>query len=97
MTDKIVTQPEQADAIVDGVTASRVFQNFIDDLVQKLNQSIFGTQVDMTSYPVATLPDVDPNRPGIIFVSDESGGTVMAYSDPVAGVWRRCTDRAVVT
>ena len=95
MTDQIVTQTQQADPIVEGVIASRQFQTFIDDLVQKLNQSLFGDQVELTSYTVATLPAVDPNRPGMIFVSDESGGAVMAFSDGTD--WRRCTDRAVVS
>ena len=95
MTDQIVTQTQQADPIVEGVIASRQFQNFVDDLVQKLNQSLFGNQVELTSYTVATLPDVDPARPGMIFVSDESGGAVPAFSDGTD--WRRCTDRAVVT
>lgn len=97
MTDKIVTQTFQATPIVNGERASRDFQNHLDDLTSKLNESLFGDQVELSSYTVATLPAVDASRPGMIFVSDESGGAVMAFSDPVAGTWNRCTDRAVVT
>jgi hypothetical protein len=46
------------------------------------------------TYTVTTLPPVDPQAQ-IIFVSNESGGAVLAFSDGTN--WRRCTDRAIVT
>lgn len=46
------------------------------------------------SYTVATLPDASaPGR--MIYVSDETGGAVVAFSDGTN--WRRVTDRAVVS
>ena len=46
------------------------------------------------SYTVSTLPS--PTIPAqIIFVSDESGGAVMAFSDGTN--WRRFTDRVIVS
>lgn len=46
------------------------------------------------TYEVSSLPDASgPCR--IIFVSDETGGGVLAFND--GQVWRRCTDRAVVS
>ena len=44
------------------------------------------------SYTVATLPGAVAG--GVIFVTNETGGAVLAFSDGVS--WRRVTDRAVV-
>jgi hypothetical protein len=46
------------------------------------------------TYTVTTLPPANPAAQ-IIFVSNESGGAVLAFSDGTN--WRRCTDRAIVT
>ena len=46
------------------------------------------------TYTVSTLPSTSPQAQ-IIFVSNESGGAVLAFSDGTN--WRRCTDRAIVT
>lgn len=46
------------------------------------------------SYTVATLPSA-ATAGGLIYVSDETGGPVMAFSDGTN--WRRMTDRAVVS
>jgi hypothetical protein len=48
----------------------------------------------LPTFTVATLPNPAPAAQ-VIYVSDESGGAVMAFSDGVN--WRRCTDRAIVT
>lgn len=45
------------------------------------------------TYTVATLPGHSAG--GMIYVSDESGGATMAFSDGTN--WRRCQDRAVVS
>lgn len=47
------------------------------------------------SYTVATLPTASSYEGGIVYVSDETGGAVMAFSD--GADWRRTTDRAVVS
>lgn len=46
------------------------------------------------SYTVSTLPAVG-TAGGMIYVSDESGGAVLAFSDGTN--WRRVTDRAIVS
>lgn len=74
--------------------ATNQFQLHLDDITTLLNLNLLGAQVALTSYTVATLPTVTPT-PGMIFVSDEAGGAVMAFSD--ATNWRRCTDRAIVS
>jgi hypothetical protein len=43
----------------------------------------------------ADLPDAAMNLSLLIYVSDEAGGAVPAFSDGVS--WRRITDRAVVS
>lgn len=50
--------------------------------------------VVLTEFLVANLPNVSPGGQ-IIFVPDEAGGPVMAYSDGTD--WRRVSDGAVVS
>ncbi len=52
--------------------------------------------MQMASYMVSTLPDAaDAGAGAVIFVSDESGGATLAFSD--GANWRRIQDRAIVT
>lgn len=50
--------------------------------------------IRLKSYPVAGLPGASAAAGQLIYVSDEAGGAVVAFSDGVE--WRRVTDRAVV-
>lgn len=50
--------------------------------------------VRVKSYTVATVPSAAAGAGQIIFVSDEAGGAVLAFSDGTS--WRRVTDRAVI-
>jgi len=47
------------------------------------------------TYTVAGLPSAATYPRGIVYVSNEAGGSVLAYSDSTN--WRRVTDRAVVS
>lgn len=47
------------------------------------------------TYTVAGVPSAATYPRGIIYVSNEAGGAVLAYSDSTN--WRRVTDRAVVS
>ena len=58
-----------------------------------INQLIF-RGVAAPEFTVATLPNVIPAGQ-IIYVSDEAGGAVIAFSDGVD--FRRVTDRAIVS
>ncbi|MEZ5810781.1 MAG: DUF2793 domain-containing protein [Rhizobiaceae bacterium] len=51
--------------------------------------------VRVKSYTVAGAPSASGIAGAVIFVSDESGGPVIAFSDGTD--WRRATDRAVVS
>jgi hypothetical protein len=48
----------------------------------------------LPSYTVSTLPSTNPAG-GMLFVTDETGGSVPAFSDGTN--WRRVTDRAIVS
>jgi predicted deacylase len=50
--------------------------------------------VQLLAVTVATLPSAAPAG-GMVYVSDESGGSVLAFSDGTN--WRRVTDRAAVS
>ena len=47
------------------------------------------------TYTVAGVPSAATYARGLIYVSDESGGAVLAFSDGTN--WRRVTDRAIVS
>jgi hypothetical protein len=52
--------------------------------------------VRVKSYTVATVPSASSSGAGaIVYVSDESGGAVLAFSDGTN--WRRVTDRAAIS
>jgi hypothetical protein len=53
----------------------------------------FGGPVEFPSFTVATLPAATAAR--FIYVSDETGGPIMAFSDGTN--WRRVTDRAIIS
>lgn len=64
-------------------------------LVAELRQ-IFSAPVKVDSYTVAGLPSaVELGAGALVFVTNEAGGPVPAFSDGVA--WRRVTDRAIVS
>lgn len=56
--------------------------------------AVAAAPVLLASHTVATLPAANPAG-GLVYVSDESGGPVVAFSDGTD--WRRVTDRAVVS
>lgn len=49
----------------------------------------------LAAYTVATVPGAAANPYLMIFVTDEAGGAVPAFSD--GANWRRVTDRAVIS
>lgn len=49
----------------------------------------------LPEFTVATLPSAADNKRMVIYVSNETGGAVPAFSDGVN--WRRVTDRNVVS
>lgn len=51
--------------------------------------------IKLINASVAALPDAAINEGAIVYISDESGGAVTAFSDGVN--WRRTTDRGIVS
>jgi len=62
---------------------------------QDLQRLIGGAPFPLKSYLVAAVPSAALYEGNIIYVSNESGGAVIAFSDGVN--WRRCTDRAIIS
>ncbi len=91
--------PQAAVIGYDGTTsglAATDTQAAIDEVVTEkanLTGATFTGPVVVPSYAVASLPTAATG--GIIYVSDETGGAVLAFSDGTD--WRRVTDRAVVS
>ena len=54
-----------------------------------------GGLMRLPSYTVATVPDAATHVRRLIYVSDETGGATIAFSDGTN--WRRVQDRAVVS
>ncbi len=72
------------------------FQNFFDELEQKLNDFLLGAAVLIPSYTVATLPTLpDATTRGIIFVSDLAGQAAPVYWEGTN--WRRFSDDTVAS
>lgn len=67
-----------------GATALRDFVRWCKD-----------TTLQLDSYTVATLPSASDNVRTMIYVSNETGGAVPAFSDGTN--WRRVTDRSIVS
>lgn len=51
--------------------------------------------VPLPSYTVATVPSAAANARAMIYVSNEAGGAVPAFSDGTN--WRRVSDRAIIS
>lgn len=51
--------------------------------------------LQLPTYTVATVPSAATYVRGLIYVSDETGGAVPAFSDGTN--WRRVTDRAIIS
>ncbi len=51
--------------------------------------------LQLPTYTVATVPSAATYARGMIYVSNEAGGAVPAFSDGTN--WRRVTDRAIIS
>lgn len=89
----------QGSLVVVGTTSAHdlVLQRNGSNVVQvSANGAIVTGSVRPTSYTVAGVPSASTHGAGaMIYVSNESGGAVIAFSDGTN--WRRVTDRAVIS
>lgn len=83
--------PNHGDTLVDKRgSATGPFQRYLDDITLVINSDRAG----LPNYTVTTVPSATGGY-GMIMVTDEAGGPVMAFSDLTD--WRRCTDRVVIS
>ena len=54
-----------------------------------------GGPVEFPRYAVAQVPDASAYIGHMVYINNETGGPVMAFSDGTN--WRRVTDRAVIS
>lgn len=85
----IVDTPLDGQIIIKGDKASRQLQDYFEDVTRHIN----GTASEV--YTVATVPAAADHTGHMIYVSDETGGATIAFSDGTD--WRRCQDRAVIS
>lgn len=71
------------------------WREFFTKLVKELNIERGQGPSALPSYTVATVPDATLYQGASIYVSDETGGAVIAFSDGTN--WRRVTDRAIIS
>lgn len=64
-------------------------------LSRVLYQKVKNGPFFLDSYAVSDMPDATLYAGAIIYVSDETGGAVLAFSDGTN--WRRSTDRTIVS
>lgn len=65
------------------------------DNLTGINDTKVFTVLELADIPATSYDPVVDGRAAFVYVSDESGGAQMAFSDGTN--WRRFTDRAVVT
>lgn len=92
---KIVSVTDHGVPIVESGAANWLFQLYLDDISQRLNDFLLGDAVQLPSYLVADVPDATAWEGGQIYVSDETGGKTTAFSDGTN--WLRSYDRAIVS
>jgi len=80
---------------------TRVLTDILTQINYRINRmmSLDGTDamtgpIVMQTFTVATVPTAASWTRGIIYVSDETGGATLAFSDGTN--WRRVQDRAIV-
>jgi hypothetical protein len=70
-------------------------QRLADDITSEMRGRTRGFPVVLASYVKADLPDPARWLAAWIYVTDDVGGAVPAFSDGTN--WRRATDRAVIS
>lgn len=83
--------------LVDGPQAGELVTRSIgDDLyVSSTGETLTAGPILLANYLLAEVPDATEYTGGMIYVSDETGGAIPAFSDGTN--WRRVQDRAVIS
>ena len=80
--------PRTGDKITEKGIPTDQFQVLLEEIENAINK------LSPPSYTVSTVPDVSDTA-RLIYVSDESGGATLAFSDGTN--WRRVQDRAIIS
>jgi hypothetical protein len=89
-TDVIAIEPRTGGFTASGMLLLRTLNGILDRL-----GGITAQALPLRNYTVATLPDATVHDYGLIFVTNETGGATVAFSDGTN--WRRVQDRAIVS
>lgn len=88
----------------DANTFNRILERVLREIITRVKRATdnhasilegASDPIKFPSYTVATLPNAASWEQGIIYVSDESGGATLAFSN--GSNWLRLRDNAVVT
>lgn len=85
----IVDTPLAGDKVTEKGIPTTQFQSLLESIELAINN------LSAPSFTVATVPDATISEARMIYVSDESGGATIAFSDGVS--WRRCQDRNIIS
>lgn len=78
--------------LLDGLDLSQVWALFFNNVADYLNGR---KPVQLLTVSVVSMPSASENTGAMVFVQDETGGAVVAFSD--GSNWRRMTDRNIVS
>ena len=95
MNFNTTSKPDHNEKIIENGQATPRLLAYFDEIEQKLNDHLLGEAVKLPSYAVADLPDAKKYQGHWLYVTDETGGEVPAFSDGTN--WRRSTDRAIAS
>lgn len=92
-----VVEPTDARKAIGFVACAQAANNEVNYQFRYINDWIKFLDVHRPdSYTVATVPSAaDKGAGAMIYVSDETGGAVIAFSDGTN--WRRVTDRTIIS
>lgn len=85
----ITEQTDHGERIIEEGKATPRLQAYFDAVTLDLNEH------KLPGYTVLTVPDATKSERAMIYVSDETGGATIAFSDGTN--WRRVQDRAIIS
>lgn len=100
MTAKVPNSPKLPGGTIKGLARALVI--LLSRMASRLNLALTTDGKDameaplvLETYTVATVPTASSWTQGLIYVSDETGGATVAFSDGTN--WRRVQDRVIVS
>lgn len=88
-------RPEAPLVLEDSVTHRRLIAMRANAGLPKDGSEAMQEPLVLASYTVAGVPTASLWTSGVIYVSDETGGATLAFSDGTN--WRRVQDRAIIS